>query len=267
MNFAVLSGRGAFYRVDAELHQPLLHFVARHRGIGLAVEPVDDGARRALRGEQHDAGIGLPFRHAGFGRGRDLRGERGALRRGRRDCAHAARLDVRRDRRRAAQHECQPPAEHVVDRGGLAPIGHMIGLHARQRLEQLRTEMHRAPASGRAVVRLVGIRLQIGDERRQVVDRQRGMRHQNEVDDAHQGDRLEVRDRIVRQLLLQRDVDRMRERRDQQRVAVGVGLGDRIGSDDHAGTGRLSITIGWPSPFAIRSATTRAPTSVAPPAR
>ena len=81
--------RRAFHRVDAELREPLLHLVARHRGIGFAIEPLDDRARRAFRRQHHDAGIGLPLRHAGFGRGRDLRHQRRALRRRRRQRAHA----------------------------------------------------------------------------------------------------------------------------------------------------------------------------------
>ncbi len=68
--------------------------------------------------------------------------------------------------------------------------------------------------------------------------RRRGVRHHHDVRlHADQRDRREVGDRVVAERGVEKAVGRVRHRGDEERVAVGLGLGDRLGADIGAGAG------------------------------
>jgi hypothetical protein len=99
-------------------------------------------------------------------------------------------------------------------------------------------EMVRHTRPDRGEGELAGIGLGIGD---QIGDR---LHRQLRIDDQHerrlreQGQRNEVAERVIRQALVERNIDRHgRCRRHQQRVAVGRGLLHRDRGDDAAGAG------------------------------
>ena len=100
-----------------------------------------------------------------------------------------------------------------------------------------------------------------------VLDRQVGIDVQRVGDEADERDRLEVLDRIVGQVLVQAGVDRVgADRAAEQRVAVGLGLGDLARADARRpAPGLLSTTTGCFNTGEIPCAMVRPMTSVVPP--
>jgi hypothetical protein len=76
----------------------------------------------------------------------------------------------------------------------------------------------------------------------------------------------QVARRVERQRWIEGDVDGIRGRGRQNRVAVRRRIDDALGADIAAGPGLFSNTKGWPSRSASRSQTGRASRPVAPPA-
>jgi hypothetical protein len=68
--------------------------------------------------------------------------------------------------------------------------------------------------------------------------------HHRHADDA--GDRRDVADEIEVQFFVERGVDRVRDRCQQQRVSVGSGVHDRLGADIAAGAGAVLDHEGLP---------------------
>ena len=105
-----------------------------------------------------------------------------------------------------------------VDAGLLRQIGHG---HVRG-----------AAVAARAVVDLAGMGLGIGNERGQVLDRQRGVDHQHVGHARHPGNGREALDRVVGQLGVQAGRDGQRAHMaHQQRIAVARGLGHAVGAN------------------------------------
>ncbi len=99
-------------------------------------------------------------------------------------------------------------------------------------LEHLAGEVNGAAGAGRSEIELAGILLGEGDELRHRLDRQRGMNfhHHRQIGDQRQ--HPEIPHRIVGQFLVEHRVEHDdRRRRDEQRVAVGLGAGHRLGAD------------------------------------
>ena len=71
------------------------------------------------------------------------------------------------------------------------------------------------------------------------VERRAGLGHEHEVGIVDRRDRHEVAHQLERLVRDQRFVDGVRVRHQQQRVAVGRALGDRVGADDRAGAGAV----------------------------
>jgi hypothetical protein len=106
---------------------------------------------------------------------------------------------------------------------------------ARHFLEELAGQMLRRAASRRAVVEAAGFGPR---ERNQLLNRARGQRrmdHEDVGDFDQLRDRREIRDRIVVQLRIQRDVDRVARARQQYRITVGCGIRDDFGAYGAAG--------------------------------
>src|SRR5439155_20345076 len=89
----------------------------------------------------------------------------------------------------------------------------------------------------RGEVELARIAARVLEEFADARDGGLGGDHQNVRAAAHERDRREVLLRVERQRPVQRHVDRVGRRRDEQRVAVGRALRDEIGADIAAGAG------------------------------
>jgi hypothetical protein len=94
--------------------------------------------------------------------------------------------------------------------------------------------------AGRTEIDLVGIGLRIGDQFGHALRRERRMHHQRIRRIANHADRRKILARIVAGILVERGADRQRAGvAEQQRVTVGIALGDRLGADRAAGAGAI----------------------------
>ena len=97
---------------------------------------------------------------------------------------------------------------------------------------------HRCDAEPRpdiAVGDLVALGAHMGDQFLQVLGWKVRARHQDHRHIGDEADRRKVADRIERQLGIERGRGRLADMHQQQRVAVGRGLGDAIGAEGAAG--------------------------------
>src|SRR5262245_19649458 len=120
-------------------------------------------------------------------------------------------------------------------------------------------------------VELAGIGLGMSDELRHRLGRERRVHHQDRVAVGDAGDRGEILRRIVAGILrYRRDHRQGRGIAVEQGVAVGLGGRQSPGAERAAGgapaSGRLSLTRFWPTAAWILCASSRASTSVWPPA-
>ena len=100
--------------------------------------------RRFGRREQSKPGIPAVSRDAGFGERRHV-GERGrAGRRCNRERHHLAGADQRQHAGQGREREMDPARDHLGERFGNAPVGHVPDVDGGQVLEQLRREMRAA---------------------------------------------------------------------------------------------------------------------------
>ena len=128
----------------------------------------------------------------------------------------------------------------------------MRHVDAGHELEQFAGHMRRRADAGRRHVDLARIGLGIGDELRDRFGRKR-RHHDHDVGiAADAGDRRDVADEIVIQLVVERRIDRVGKRRQQQRLPVGRRLDHRLGGDTAAAADpvlddeRLAEPIGQP---------------------
>src|SRR2546422_6335407 len=89
----------------------------------------------------------------------------------------------------------------------------------------------------RGEVELARIAARVLEELAHAVDRRLRGDHEHVRAAAHERDRGEVLLRVERQRPVQRHVDRVGRRRDEERVAVGCALRDEIGADVASGAG------------------------------
>ena len=100
--------------------------------------------------------------------------------------------------------------------------------------------MLRGAVAGRREIQLVRIGLQIGDEIGDIVRRHGRIDDQQIRNEGRHRDRREILPHIERQCFIQVRVGGERAAcRHQQRVAVGIGLCDRIGADVAAGAAAI----------------------------
>ena len=129
------------------------------------------------------------------------------------------------------EHDLHLAGKHIGERRRAAPVGHVLHVDAGQHLEQFARHVDRGSVAGRRHVELAGIGLGVGDQLGNGLDRQRGM-HQHDVGEANDArDRLHLLHEIERQLVVERGVDRIRRRDQQQRVAVRRGAQHLLGGD------------------------------------
>ena len=127
----------------------------------------------------------------------------------------------------------------------------MRHLDARHGLEELAREMARGAHAGGGEGQAPRMRPRVGDEVEHALRRHRRMDDQQAFGLEHQRDRREIAHRVVGHRGKEADVDGVgAEAARDQRVAVGRGLGDRVGADVAPGAGavldqhRLSPALG-----------------------
>ena len=129
-------------------------------------------------------------------------------------------------------------ADHVLQRGRGALVGHVHDIDLGLGLEQFAGQMRGRAIAGRGEIELAGLRLGERDQLLQRFRRHVRIDHQDIGLRADQRDRHEILLRAVGELFVQALVggeDAVVAH--QQRVAVGRRMGDRIGRDIAAGAG------------------------------
>ena len=175
--------------------------------------------------------------HAGLADGRHLGHRVDALRRRHRQHLRLLRLVLRAHRVDLEEQQVDVAGDEIVHGLRGAAIGHVRELRAGDAREQFAGEMRRGADALRAEIDLARIGLGIGDQLGHGVRRKFRPHHQRVRDRGHDRQRLE-RGRIEVELLVNDHVGRQRRRlRRQQRVAVGLGLGHRLGAEIAAGAG------------------------------
>ncbi len=206
------------------------------------VELLDDGSGRALGREHAEPGLerGLIGRQTRFGEGRHAGHQRIALRPRHQQPLDLTLVDLARDVGIANNQVDQLDVARLERQHG---VGRALERHMRHArtglvLEPLDHQMGVAADAERAEIELVGMRLGIGDQLLEVVDRHALVEDEHLVRKRKVGDRLEILDRIVAQVLVERRVDRDAAAREQaDRVAVRQCRLASIGGDDGVGTG------------------------------
>src|ERR1700704_5063054 len=207
------------------------------RGAGgddVPVELEDDLARRApgciktRPGREHERGQSRLRRRRHVGQGGNARGLRHRDRLGVAVVGHALGAHQVDD------HEAQASALDVADGLLVVLVADEQRVGADQHLVELRHHPRRNGAG--AVGMLAGLGLEPGRELGQRIDAQLLVDQHHHGHQAEAGDRLEVLDRIVTELLVQRGIAGVRHRRGGEHgVAVGLGAHHRFGGDDAVG--------------------------------
>ena len=147
------------------------------------------------------------------------------LRHGRNDVAEDE-LHFAGDRRREARHA--------------ATVRHMRDRNPGLLVEGRERQMRRRAVAGRGGIELAGLRLGELDQFLDGLDRQLRIGRQNQRVLAGQNDGLEIAQRLVAKRRIERQVGRQRRIGGyEQRVAVGGGLGDKLGANAAAGAGTI----------------------------
>ena len=146
--------------------------------------------------------------------------------------ADATRLHMRLDRRDGVKDHRGAPAEQVRMRRGAAAVWHVQhGFDSGHAPEQFGRHVQRAALSARGERGLVRVGLDPGNQLLDV-GRWNGRVHgEQQGHDVGEDDRLEIRHRVIGQLLEDELVGRVARSHDHEVVAVGRTLGDKIGSE------------------------------------
>ena len=135
-------------------------------------------------------------------------------------------------------HHRDVSRQHVLGRRIHAAIGHVLDLGVGAEAKQLRHQMDRGRGAGGAVAVLAGILAQQVDEAFKISDRQVLVDHQHQRQGADQRHRRKAADRIVAQVVRHGRKHRGRGRRlEDDGVAVGLGVRERVGRDGAAAAG------------------------------
>ena len=153
------------------------------------------------------------------------------------ESAQPAAPDVVGGGRDVVEHHLHLTGDQVGQRRRAAAVGHVHHVDAGHHLEQLARHVDRGAVAGRRHVELAGIGLGVGDQLGDRLDRKRRMdiHHVGKADDA--GDRDDVAQKVETELVVERGVDGIGRRHQQQRVAVRRGAHDRLGGDIGAAAG------------------------------
>ena len=174
------------------------------------------------------------------------------------DIAHRGRQHAERDRHVAA--------DQVIHQRRGAAIGHDLHVETGRGLEILGGEIAAGADRRGAEIELARILLRDRDHVGDGPGRKRRMRDQGDRHRGDQADRREILARVVAGIRVEARIDRDGAGvREHQRVAVGLGLGDRAGADRAAAAGAVlddDLRLERADSF---SATMRASASTPPP--
>ena len=172
-----------------------------------------------------------------FGERRQVGRDREALRRRRGERPDLAGFDMRPGNGDVVEGQLDLAGEQVLRHLPTRAIGHMGHIGAGRDLEQLGRHMGRGTGPRRAERVFAGVLLQEIDQFRHGLGRQIEIDHQDVRHARHLRDRREILDVIIGHPGIDAGVDRMaRHRTHGQRVAVGLGPGDRRGPGIAAGS-------------------------------
>ena len=143
----------------------------------------------------------------------------------------------RRGRRRPDHRDL--PREQVVHRRSRAAIRHIDDLDPGERVQHQQAEMMRRADAGGAGGELAGLGPRQRQQFTDIVRFERRAREQQQRRSGDAGDRREVRDHVIRHAGVQPLVQHRGAFHQQQRVAVGRGLGDGVSADHAAGGGSV----------------------------
>ncbi len=129
--------------------------------------------------------------------------------------------------------------EKIGHRRRRALVGNVRDLDAEPTQHQLGRDVRQRSDARGGIVQLTGILPGVVDKALEIRERRAGMADQQLRDLCDDGNRDEVLLDIVRQLRIKRRADGVVRRGEQQRVAVGRGLGGRVGRDGAAGAGAV----------------------------
>ena len=207
--------------------------------------------RHVRRPDQREPERRLKARHAGLDHRRNLRHLAGAPVGAHREDLDLAVLDQRQARAERSEGDVDAAFGKVDDRLRGRTVRNVIELDAGHVREHLGREMRDAAEPYRRIIQNAGLRFRQREQLTHVLHRQLRRHRQRIGHDADHRDRREILDRIVDQLGVDDGVGDVRGgRRHAERVAVGRGLGDRIGADGAAGAGAVLDHDGLPEPFA-----------------
>ena len=218
----------------ALVDEPAFHVLRRKHLVALAVEPCDRRLRRARRREEAEPCADLDL-HSLLDHGRHVRQHRGALLGRDAERSHPAGLDRSERQRHHVEHHVDVAGGEVLRRGRRAFVGHMHDVDSGLQLEQLGRDVARRADALRGVGELAGIGLGIGDQLFHGLRRHRRMHHEDVRHRDAEQHRRETLERLVGHLLHVRQHRQHRVIADQEGVAVGRGLCDRVGADDACG--------------------------------
>jgi hypothetical protein len=248
-------------------------FLAKYRIVEDACDffvDLQDDVARGLRGcKQSKPGARLVAGNSALGhRGYVGRGCK-ALQAADPEDLHVSATDRRQRGADAERHQADMAANQVRERWRRAAIMHGLKLQPRHALEQHHVHVERGADPGGAISELARF---LTCERNQLADVCRGERRvpEQRLMDAHEpGDRDEVLLLVVGKLAfaVERRVDHERAGlREQQRIAIGRGLGDR-GSAEHMRCAALVLDDDLLAPALREPLPNRASDHVGHPAR
>ena len=195
----------------------------------------DDLARGLGRRRDSVPGAHREIAIARLGHGRRFGQRLGARRAGDGERAQLAAPHLRQHRRDVEEREVDLAADQIGCGGCAALVGHLDQLHVGAQLQQHAEKLRNAADPDRGECHVAGRVAGGGDElRHALVGAAR--RHDQDVGNVGDGgDRRKRRDAIVAGVLHQRRRDHVRRRAaDEKRVAVGLGLRHRAGTDGGA---------------------------------
>ncbi|KAG1439476.1 hypothetical protein G6F57_019394 [Rhizopus arrhizus] len=176
----------------------------------------------------------MSARQAGFGDGGHIRQHarsRGVAHAKR---AHLAALQVRHGGRPVREHHLHLPAQQVLHGRRASAIRDVLNPHPGHRIEEFARQMRAAAGAGRAERELARVLFGVGDQFAHRVHGQGRVHHQHDGKHRRHADRHEVAADVVAEVVAQAGQHRVMDGREEEVVAVGLGLGRELRTDDPA---------------------------------
>ncbi len=215
--------------------QPLLDFGQREDLDRFGVQLRDDGLVHRGRRDQAPPRAHVESGHARFADRWNVRKQRRALGGGHGQGAQPALAGRADDDRHRVEIQLDVTGDEIDEGRPAALVGDMHHVHLGLQLEQFRRQVLHTAAAGRGVVQLSGACLGKRDQFIRILNRERGVDHQQVRPDRRQRDRGKIPRHIISQLGIKGGQDRHGgDVPHHHCIAVGRRLGGKLGRD-HAG--------------------------------